>query len=334
MADRHSERPFLAGRSDAVHARARRRPPRVARHGRDRLRTAHGRGVSRHAARLGHVRVSRAARRARTRRETAHGGKGRRHAGASLRVRQSSDAGGVARHRQPPCDQSLHEWPDLRSVPVRRLEAAGPPPSARARTEPVRLRVRRRRPPGPAQRARRIREPVARRPLHAGSGDRRQRLPAGARPVRARPRRPGRRGGHRRSGLSGRARAVQGVRCPRAAGARRWRRPGGDGPAGVGPSGLHHAVASVSARRVDVARAAARALGVGARARRPDHRGRLRQRVSLQRRSAPGAPGAQRRCGSRVRRHVLERDVPRPAARIPGAAAGARGPVPPREVAG
>ena len=96
------ERPLLARRSDAVHARARGRAARVARHGRHGVRPAHGRGLSRHAARLGHVRVPRPARYARAcRRPSARRGARTSRPVRAVGVRGAARAHHVAAARRP-----------------------------------------------------------------------------------------------------------------------------------------------------------------------------------------------------------------------------------------
>ena len=146
-------------------------------------------------------------------------------------------------------------------------------------------------------------------------------------------RRPGRRRGRRGSVLPGRAAAVRGARrapAPRAGAARRHR---GVRAARRGARGLRHPVAPAPDRRVDVAAAAARAARMGAGPRRRGDRGRLRQRIPLQRRAAAGAAGPERRGLGDLRRHLLERDVPRPPHRLPGGAAVARRRLRQRQVA-
>ena len=149
----------------------------------------------------------------------------------------------------------------------------------------------RRRPRRAAARDRVLPAADARRPLRGRPGDRGQRLAAGARSLRARARRSGRRRGGRGSVLPGRAAAVRGARGAPASRAGEARRDRGVRAARRGAGGLRHAVAPAPDRRVDVAAAAARAAGLGARPRRRGDRGRLRQRIPLQRRAAAGAAG-------------------------------------------
>ena len=84
-----------------------------------------------------------------------------------------------------------------------------------------------------------------------------------------------------------------------------------------------HAEPPVPDRRGDGRRAAARAAGLGARARRAGGRGRLRRRVPLRPPPARGAPGARPGAG-RLPRHGLEVARARAAARLDRRPGGAR----------
>ena len=81
---------------------------RVARHGRDGVRPAHGGGLPRHAARLGHLRVPRSARHARPNRRPA--------------------GGAASRQRRCACRRSRHGWrPSRGARPPPRASSISPP---------------------------------------------------------------------------------------------------------------------------------------------------------------------------------------------------------------
>ena len=94
---------------------------------------------------------------------------------------------------------------------------------------------------------------------------------------------------------------------------------GREGPKGA--RGLRHAVASVSARRVDDGLAPAGASRMGAADRCLDHRGRLRQRVSLRQPSPRRAAGHRHGLARDLHRDVQQGALPLAAPRLSGRAA-------------